>query len=172
MLQQQNYSDRLQMLMHTQLIDNGLTYAEHKKHCKTGCILCSAFRKYEKQLKSEISDTEAKELGLSREQILSYRASLDHTRIEDYYPDKSAALNPDGSLSRDAYLVLQLEDFHDREIREHFGFNVHQWNIYKAKEFPNWKNRSVKEKLLSSEGVAAYNRWRSSGENRLVRVRH
>lgn len=165
-------SERRQMLMHAQLLDGGgLTYEEHLKTCKDSCILCSSFRKYEEELKSiELSDQEIKDLGLTREEILRYRETCEADSISNYYPDKSAVFNENGSVNRDVYLVLQGQGFTDKEIREYFEFNIHEWNNFKKKEFPNWKDKKTKDQILSTEAVEAYRRWRHSSRNKVIRM--
>lgn len=170
-MDESSMSERMQMLMHTRLLDGGLTYTEHKRICKDGCILCSAFRKYEDQLKNlELSDQEVRDLGLTREEIMHYRETCEEDKIANYYPDKDVIFKQNGDINRDVYLVLQSEGFTDKEIREYFGLNIHTWNIFKKHEFPNWKDKKIKEHILSTEGVAAVKRWRNSSYNKQIRV--
>ena len=165
-------SERWEMLMHANILDGTLEeYGEHRKHCK-GCFLCNIYRTSEENMKKELglSDAEMQATGLSFEQLLRLHETMEHDTISSYYPDKSAIYEKDGKISRETYLCLQSREFTDNEIRQYFGINIHQWNLFKKREFPNWKDKATRDRILSTEGVAAYLRWRKSPRNQIIKA--
>lgn len=154
--------DELTRLYNTKLIGddpNGITFGQHKQTCVDGCGYCKIFRDREQDLIAQRNEEIA---GLTGTQIQQYRNMMkDEPDISRWCPDKTEIYEKNGRINRDLYLVLQMQDFKDSEIREYFGINTNQWHIFKYREFPDWKEN--REDYLGYEAPAAYERWKEAG---------
>lgn len=160
-------NQKLQRLYETVVPPLGETYGEHKKNC-LGCRWCAGFRFEEKRIKEESQRSVA---GVSGDKVMVLRRLMaEGDNIDHFYADKAAFRDKNGKLKRDVYLVLKLQGFKDTDIRDYFGVNTHEWQVFKKREFPDWQN--TKDGILANEAPAAMERWRKSPRNHYLRHRY
>lgn len=132
-------------------------FEEHQKHCEYGCDLCAPIRK---ELERAQSKRHTSIANVPYDECLELRAEIQREdKIRNFYPSVDDIRLANGAISREVYLVLQVMDFSDSEIRKYFHINHHEWQNFKKREFPNWLED--RDDILSEEAQEAYLNWRA-----------
>ena len=165
----QMISKRMEMLYNCKLLDGGtITYGEHRKHCN-GCKMCQVYRSVEKEIKEQENLTSiSKETGVPVDQIILGREAFEPDHIENYGFKQKDIYTKTGRINREVYLVLKYQGFIDQDIRDYFHVNANKWQNFKHREFPHWTSKEEKERIISEEAQAAYERWAKSPRNRRI----
>ncbi|QNQ82943.1 hypothetical protein FP435_00120 (plasmid) [Lactobacillus sp. PV037] len=154
---EEHENNYLENLNHTP-VGWGENYKQHKLDCEFGCVFCAPLRRKEQKIK-EMKDEEI--AGVSGDRIVALRQKYQQqATIRSFFPDKTVIRTENGSINPDVYLVLQLEDFSDDEIRRYFNISHAQWVSFKRRQFPNWKDD--KDEILNTRALEAMMKYRNA----------
>lgn len=116
----------------------GETFGEHRKYCD-GCPDCIALFTKRNKLLEETKETAI--AGIPMWKILNLRAQHDFG-INFYFPENYQIYDEHGEIDRDYYIFCQVKGFTDDQIRKYFGIKSDDWNDFKTKYFPQWRQKS------------------------------
>lgn len=163
-------SDNNFLKFNSQFLNGSLK--SHLERCG-GCPLCNPYRNLiHSQISNEEINDVSKETGVSPEQILRIRASnREEPIISDYVHNISDFFDKNGNIDVDKYLLLRFFCFNDEDIRQHFGIKRGPWVKFKKKRFPGYNNTEEYKEYFGPLCTRAYQKWYSSKENRIVKMK-
>lgn len=140
----------------------GETFGEHRKYCD-GCPDCLVLRRKRNKLLMENEQI----AGIKMYKIVNLRAQHDRG-IDFYFPQTSEIYDSNGEIDRDNYIFLQVKGFTDDQIRNYFGIKSDDWNVFKTKYFPNWRQKS--HEYLSIYTQNAVKQWAASHPKQVYEI--
>lgn len=144
-------SESLEDNLYATCIGWGETYGEHKKNCEFGCALCAPERRREARLRKREQTSIA---GVPGSVVMQQRkAFYEQSKISNWFFSREDMRDKKGALITNVFIVLQLQDFSDSEIRHYFRINNSEWSRFKKDKFKDWSNN--KEDYLSKLAAPA-----------------